>query len=138
MSKILIVDDQPCLRQLLAEELTLEGYHMASSGNAESAKGQLLSFRPDVVLLDLYFDRPEGFELFEDIKMKYPYLPVIIVTAHDSYMEDPRLSHADGYAIKGIRFWDELKRQIAHALRQKPSIQEFEAKTYFPAVSAAQ
>ena len=72
MSKILIVDDQLCVRQLLTAELTLQGYHVASSGDAESAKGRLLSFRPDVVILDLYLGGPDRFDLFDDIKGKYP------------------------------------------------------------------
>lgn len=75
MSKVLIVDDQLCVRQLLTAELTLEGYHVASSGDAESAKGRLLFFCPDVVLLDLHLDGPEGFGLFQDIKRKYPLCP---------------------------------------------------------------
>ena len=118
MSKILIVDDQLCVRQLLTAELTLEGYHVASSDDAESAKGRFLFFRPDVVLLDLYLDGPEGFGLFDDIKRKYPRLPVIIFTAYDGYMDDPRLSQADGYVIKNIDC-DELKVKIADILRHQ-------------------
>jgi len=128
MSKILIVDDQLCVQQLLTAELTLEGYHVASSGDAESAKGRLLSFRPDVVLLDLYLDGPEGFGLFDDIKRKYPDLPVIILTSYDSYRDDPRLSEADGYVIKSIVL-DELKGKIADVLSREPAREGLGVKT---------
>jgi DNA-binding response OmpR family regulator len=128
MSKILIVDDQLCMQQLLTAELTLEGYHVASSGDAESAKRRLLSLRPDVVILDLYLGGPDGFDLFEDIKMKYPDLPVIILTAYDSYRDDPRLSQADGYVIKSI-ILDELKGKIADVLGRKPAPEGLGVKT---------
>ena len=136
MSKILIVDDQLCIRQLLTAELTLEGYHVASSGDAESAKGRLLSFRPDVVLLDLYLEGSEGFGLFDDIKKQYPDLPVIIFTAYDEYIDDRRLSQADGYVIKSMVL-DELKVRIARVLSRKQGSQEVEVKTHFPQLSTA-
>jgi DNA-binding response OmpR family regulator len=128
VSKILVVDDQLCVQQLLTAELTLKGYHVASSGNAESAKRRLLSFCPDVVLLDLYLCGPDGFDLFEDIKRKFPDLPVIILTAYDSYRDDPRLSQADGYVTKSIVL-DELKGKIADVLKRKPAPEGLGVKT---------
>jgi two-component system response regulator (stage 0 sporulation protein F) len=132
MSKILIVDDHLCARQLLTAELTLEGYHLASSGDAESAKGRLLSFRPDVVLLDLYLDGSEAFGLFDDIKKQHPHLPIIIFTAYDGYIDHPRLSQADGYVIKSIDL-GELKQKVADVLKRKAAREEkVEAKSYLP------
>ena len=118
MSKILIVDDQLCVQRRLTEELNLEGYYVASSGDAESAKRRLSSFRPDVVILDLYLDGPDGFALFEDVKRNYPNLPVIVLTAYDNYRDDPRLAEADGYVVKSSAL-DELKGKIADVLGRK-------------------
>jgi len=137
MSKILLVDDQPCVRELLSEELILEGYRVAMSGDAESVWGHLRSSKPDLVVLDLYLDGADGFQVLRDIKGQNPNLPVIIFTAYDSYVDDPRLSQADGYVIKSI-ILDELKGKIADVLRRKPSPQEeVEVKTYFSQFSAA-
>jgi DNA-binding NtrC family response regulator len=123
MANILIVDDQLCVRQLLSEELTLEGHQVAGLGDAESARTHLQSFQPDLVLLDLYIDGPEGFRLLEDIKGQHPDLPVIIVTAYDSFADDPRVSRANAYVIKSIRL-DTLKEKIAQVLEQRGSYQE--------------
>ena len=136
MTKILIVDDQPCVRELLSEELILEGYRVAMAGDVESVRENLRFSKPDLVLLDLYLDGAEGFRVLRDIKEQNPNLPVIIFTAYDSYVDDPRLSQADGYVIKSIDL-DELKGKIADVLRQKPLPQEVEAKTHFPRFSAA-
>jgi len=120
MAKILIVDDQACVRELLSEELISEGYGVATAGDAESISGHLRFSRPDLVLLDLYLDGCNGIGVLGDIKRQHPDLPVIIFTAYDSYREDPRLSQADGYIIKSTVL-DELKGKIADVLsRQQP------------------
>ena len=75
--------------------------------------------RPDLVLLDLYLDGFEGLDLLQDIKSRYPDLPVLIVTAYDSYMDDPRLAKADGYVIKSFAGLDKLKQKIAEVLGRK-------------------
>ena len=119
MAKILIVDDQPCIRELLSEELICEGYRVAAVGDAESVRGHLRSSQPDLVLLDLYLDGPDEFGLFRDIKRQYPHLRVIIFTAYDSYVDDPRLSEADRYVIKSSDL-NELKQKIADVLTPEP------------------
>jgi DNA-binding response OmpR family regulator len=87
--------------------------------------------RPDLVLLDLYLDGADGWELLRDIKRQHPQLPVLIVTAYDSFVDDPRLSQADGYFVKSLDFID-LKQKIADLLRRKSSLQtEAEAKRHF-------
>ena len=53
MASILIADDQACIRQFLSEELTHEGCHVETAGDAESVSGHLKSSRPDAVVLDL-------------------------------------------------------------------------------------
>jgi DNA-binding NtrC family response regulator len=136
MATILIVDDQACVRELLSEELISEGYGVESVGDAESVRGYLRFSRPDLVLLDLYLDGCDGIGVLADIKRQHPDLPVIIFTAYDTYLHDPRLSQADGYVIKSFVL-DELKGKIAHVLRQKPLPQEFEAKADFPRFSGA-
>lgn len=136
MPGILIVDDQPCVRALLSEELMDEGYRVEGLGDAESVRTRLRFTRPDLVLLDLYLDGPDGWELLRDIKRQDPELPVLIVTAYDSFVDDPRLSQADGYFVKSLDFTD-LKQKIADLLRRKPSLQiEAEANRHFGKFSA--
>jgi DNA-binding response OmpR family regulator len=131
MPDILIVDDQPCVRALLSEELVHEGYRVEGLGDAKSVRTRLRFMRPDLVLLDLYLDGADGWELLRNIKRQHPQLPVLIVTAYDSFVDDPRLSQADGYFVKSLDFMD-LKQKIADLLRRKSSLQtEAEAKRHF-------
>jgi DNA-binding response OmpR family regulator len=137
MPNVLIVDDQPCIRKLLSEELIYEGYQVETAGDGESAKASVRCSPPDLVLLDLYLDGPDGWEVLRDIKRQDPHLPVLIVTAYDSFEDDPRLSMADGYVVKSIDF-RELKQKIANALGRKACHQgKVEAKAYSPQVSVA-
>lgn len=132
MPTILIVDDQACIRKLFSEELSFEGYRVETAYNGESARAHLRLSPPDVVLLDLYLDGPDGWEVLRDIKRQHPHLPVIIFTAYDSYLDDPRLSQADGYVIKSIDL-GELKQKVADVLKRKAAREEkVEAKSYLP------
>lgn len=115
MGQILIVDDQKCVRRLLRAELTLAGYQVTGADGAETAREYLSSSRPELVLLDLYLDGPQGFGLLADIKARYPNVPVVVLTAYDGFRDDPRLSKADGYFVKSFDF-DSLKRAIAKIL----------------------
>jgi two-component system response regulator (stage 0 sporulation protein F) len=127
MTNILIVDDQACIRQVLIEELTREGYRVSGVGDGRSVRQHVSLSSPDLVVLDLYLDGPDGLGLFEDIKRQYPYLPVIIHTAYDTFREDIRLSQADGYVIKSMNL-GVLKEEIADVLKRKAGSRE--TKTY--------
>jgi len=116
MTSILIVDDQPHLQELFSQELVDKGYKVRGVPNAESARRYLRDSKPDLVLLDLYLNGFEGWDLLREIKSNYPRLPVLIVTAYDSYVDDPRVSQADGYIIKGFGTLDRLKQKIAEVL----------------------
>lgn len=119
MANILIIDDQLWVREFLVEELTCEGYQVGAIGDVKSILENLTVSLPDLVLLDLYLDGTDGFGVLSDIKRREPSLPIIIFTAYDTYVDDPRLSQADGYVIKSFRL-DKLKQKVADVLKRKP------------------
>ena len=119
MESILIVDEQEFVREFLLEELACEGYRVSSVGDAESVWGHLRDSRPDLVLLDVHQDGFEGWDLLRDIKKKDPNLPVLIVTAYDSFAGNPHISQADGYVVKNSIDLDKLKKKIGDILGQK-------------------
>ena len=122
MAHVLIVDDQPYVREFLSEELAHDGYRTETIGDPDSIWGLLTHWRPDVVLLDLYLDGFKGWDILRDIKKKAPDLPVLILTAYDTFEDDPRLSQADGYVIKSFVNLDKLKEKIADVLERKRCI----------------
>ena len=120
MASILIIDDQPYIQELFSQELMDEGYKVLSTGDTELAKVYIENSKPDLVLLDLFLNGFEGWNVLHEIKRKNPHLPVLIVTAYDTYADDPRLSQADGYMVKSFGHFDELKNKIADVLGLEP------------------
>jgi two-component system response regulator (stage 0 sporulation protein F) len=119
VSSILIVDDQPHMRALLSEELKDMGCEVESVDNVESVRRCFEDSSPDLVLLDLYLKGFDGWEVLHDIKRWRPRVPVLIVTAYDSFTNDPRASQADGYVVKSFTHLDKLKQKIADLLASK-------------------
>lgn len=101
MKHILIVDDQPCVRELLKVELILDGHRVTEMGHKESVRKFLSASTPDLVVLDLILGKEDDqFYLLSDIKHQAPGVPIIIFTAYDGFRNDPRASQADAYIIK--------------------------------------
>ena len=116
MANILVVDDQPCVRELLSAELAQVGHQVSSISDTKFIWQHLTDSRPDLVLLDIYLNGCTRWDLLRDIKNRYPDLPVLIFTAYDGLAEDPRLSQADGYVIKSFIALALLKQKVAEIL----------------------
>jgi two-component system response regulator GlrR len=79
---ILLVDDDPDLRQLIGMRLTAAGHRVQEAGSGEEALGMLSAARPDVLVTDLRMAGLDGLALFDRARALAPSLPVIILTAH--------------------------------------------------------
>ena len=116
MQDILIVDDQPYMQELFASELTGSNYTIISAENINKAQAYLDTFKIDLVILDLYINGFQSWELLEKIKNIYPDLPVLIVTAYDSFMDDPRAVKADAYLVKNLQNINLIDQQVRDLL----------------------
>ena len=123
----MIVDDQPHLQELFSQELITEGYNVASVSDAQSAKRYVEHSNPDLVLLDLYLRGFEGWDVLHDIKHDAPNIPVLILTAYDTYVNDSRVSQADGYWVNSFIHLDDLKQKIADVLKLKKKESQHES-----------
>jgi two-component system response regulator (stage 0 sporulation protein F) len=112
VATILIIDDQPHMKDLLSGELVDEGHQVVCVEDAESVRKCLDSTLPDIVLLDLYLKGFNGWEVLRDIKNRNPHLPIVIVSAYDSFVDDPRASQADEYIVKSFTHLNEMKEKI--------------------------
>ena len=82
--KILIVDDDPDILNLLGMRLKAAGYEIASAENGKEALAQISINRPALVISDLRMPEMDGFDLFDAIHQNDSTLPVIMLTAHGS------------------------------------------------------
>ncbi|MEQ9552143.1 MAG: response regulator [Coleofasciculus sp. G3-WIS-01] len=84
--KILIVDDEPVHRQILANYLSLENYQLAQAANGIEALDIIKNgFQPDLVLLDAMMPRMTGYDVCKKLRESYPAteLPVLMLTANE-------------------------------------------------------
>ena len=80
-AQILIADDEPSVRDILSRKLIEEGYKciLASDGNSALRKLNALQF--DLALLDITMPGKSGIDILKEIKVKYPAMAVIMITA---------------------------------------------------------
>ena len=118
--KILVVDDNADIRELLEILLTSEGYAVTLASSGEQAL-QLLSPELDLVILDIMMPGMDGIELCRRIKQTFEYchIPVILLTAKNA--DESRIegynSGADGYVTKPFNL-QLLYAQIVNQLRK--------------------
>src|SRR3989442_9951100 len=86
-AKILLVDDDKDLLQLIAMRLTAAGYAVTAVASGEAALAALSVSRPQVVVTDLRMQGMDGMALFDAIHRDSPSLPVGILTAHGTIPE---------------------------------------------------
>jgi two-component system phosphate regulon response regulator PhoB len=83
MPKILIVDDEPPIREVIRFALEAADYQALEAGHAEEARKQIIAENPDLILLDLMLPGKSGLELARQLKQnsKTRELPIIMLTA---------------------------------------------------------
>lgn len=79
--KILLVDDEPAIRQMLTRLLTEGGYNVLPAANGIEALDFATHTDFDLVLLDLNMPGLDGWDTYEQLASRNPMLPVIIITA---------------------------------------------------------
>ena len=117
-TKVLVIDDDPQLRTLVARLLVQEGYEAHVAADADEAIVSLESLSPDLVLLDVMLPRTDGIDLLADIRTRSS-VPVIMLTGRGD--EADRIlglrTGADDYVVKPFSP-GELTARIESVLRR--------------------
>ena len=100
--RVLIVDDEPRVREIAASYLHREGFDVREAYDGDDARRHLGEFKPDLVILDVMFPGSSGLDLLAEIRRDEPSLPVIMLTARAE--ESDRVAGlemgADDYVVK--------------------------------------
>jgi two-component system response regulator GlrR len=96
---VLIVDDDEDLLQLLTIRLQREGFDVATATSGESALQRLANVQPHAVITDLKMDGLDGLDLLAEIEVRYPVLPVILLTAHGTIPDAVKATRQGAYAF---------------------------------------
>lgn len=123
LPKILVVEDNQDNRELVVKVLKINGYQVIEAVDGEEAMEKTKAERPDLILMDLYIPKIDGYEVTKRLKgdRDLRNIPIIALTAHamKGDMEKALAAGCDGYIPKPINV-RELPEQIEHFLKPNP------------------
>jgi two-component system OmpR family response regulator len=117
--RVLVVDDEPDLAEVLLRALQYEGWEVRVAGDGRSALRAAREFRPDAVILDVMLPDLDGLQVLDRLRAETPDLCVLFLTARDS-VED-RIAGisagGDDYVTKPFSL-DEVLARLRGLLRR--------------------
>ncbi|MBU3851200.1 MAG: response regulator transcription factor [Candidatus Paralactobacillus gallistercoris] len=121
-NKILVVDDEKPISDIVKFNLKKEGYDVVTAYDGEEALAKVESEHPDLILLDLMLPKIDGLEVARQVRKKYN-MPIIMVTAKDSEIDKVLGLElgADDYVTKPFSN-RELVARVKANLRRQSSI----------------
>ena len=120
MRRILIVDDDPAITNVLRRGLAYEGYAVEAAASGTEALDRLREATPDAVILDVMLPGLDGFEVLRRIRATDRQMPILMLTAKDTSADQVAgLEHgADDYVVKPFQF-EVLLARIRALLRRR-------------------
>lgn len=118
-TKILVVDDEPNIRDLLTASLKFAGYEVAAAANGNDAINRALDWTPDLILLDVMLPDISGFGVTKKLRSAGSEVPVLFLTARDETQDKITglTVGGDDYVTKPFSL-DELHARISAILRR--------------------
>lgn len=122
MTRILVVEDEPNLRQLLVENLVYEGYQVEAVADGMPALAAHESRRCDLIVLDLMLPTMDGFQVLMTLRERRDAVPVLMLTARGAELDRVQgLSlGADDYLVKPFSILELVARIKAILRRTRP------------------
>lgn len=126
-SKVLLVDDNPDIRELLAPLISQEGYQVEVAESGFEAGAKLMAFEPDLVILDIVMPGIDGFAICKQLKgdPRTANVRILAITGYDTdeHRDGILAAGADGYLPKPLDP-STLLQHMEHLLTYKASKME--------------
>ena len=121
--KILLVEDEDGIREMMQYVLETEGYEVVAARNGSEGIKSFFNHRPSLVTLDLRMPVMDGWALLERIR-EVSHVPVIILTAMGQEQDAVRGLHsgADDYMVKPVRLKEFIARVESHLRKATPIV----------------
>ncbi|HEX2506128.1 MAG TPA: response regulator [Gaiellaceae bacterium] len=139
MSRVLVIDDEQIIRDLMLEILEEAGYDAVGAPTAERALDLLADPEFELVVSDVIMPGLSGLELLEEVRQRRPSLPVVLVTGAGTYatLSEALARGAAGLVMKPFSH-AEFRGAVASALeRSQRSEEEVGERVLLPALATA-
>jgi CheY-like chemotaxis protein len=118
--RILVVDDEPSIREALREMLESGGYEVLTAVDGLDGLHALSKSLPDLIISDLNMPRMSGFEFLAVVRQRFPHIATVAVSGEYIAIGNPSGILADAFLQKGHYTFKELCREIAKLLAASP------------------
>jgi two-component system OmpR family response regulator len=117
--RVLVVDDEPNIVDVISMALTFQGFTVESAGTGSAAISAVASFRPHLIVLDVMLPDMEGFDVAQRLGAQRARVPIIFLTARDATDDKIRglTLGGDDYVTKPFSL-EELVARIRSILRR--------------------
>ncbi|GAA4530109.1 response regulator transcription factor [Amycolatopsis samaneae] len=117
--RLLVVDDEPHIADLVATVARYEGWHATTAGSGQDALAKAAAFGPDIIVLDLMLPDLDGFTVLDRLREHGDAVPVVFLTAKDATAD--RIAGltrgGDDYLVKPFSV-EELMARLRAVLRR--------------------
>ncbi len=117
--RILVVDDEAGIRDLLCEFFRRRGYETSATHSAIGVVELAEEWKPDLVILDLALPDGDGMEVLADLRQRIPSMPVIILTGmgfDEDLFQEAKERGAYGYVSKTLPL-EQLHMEVRRAIK---------------------
>ncbi len=126
-ARLLVVDDEPNIRELLSASLRYAGFEVATAADGQQALAAAATFRPDLLVLDVMMPGLDGFGVVRRLRQNGTHTPVLFLTARDA--AEDKVSGltlgGDDYVTKPFSL-DEVLARIRAVLRRTQGARQVE------------
>src|SRR5208282_3705938 len=132
--RLLVVDDEPFIRDLLQNSLSTKGYEVRAAKDGFDALAQMHGALPDLILTDLKMPNMSGFEFLSVVRRRFPQIPAIAISGEFQPAVESSGVLADAFFAKPFRF-GELLAKVAELLQDappRPAIKRDRAPVWVP------
>ena len=119
--RILIVDDEPIMREVGTRMLEAQAYEVLCAEDGFEGLAALKRSLPDIIISDLRMPNMNGFEFLSVVRRRFPSIPVIVISGEFSGLSVPESVLADAFFPKGGFKPDELFERIIELLHELPT-----------------
>ncbi len=131
-ARILVVDDEPNITDLVATAMRYEGFEVDTAYDGRTGLDKAVSFRPQLLVLDVMLPDLDGFEVARRLRQEGRRVPILFLTARDATEDKVRglTLGGDDYVTKPFSL-EELLARVRAVLRRVTASPEEESKLRF-------